>query len=45
MKMVLRVPGILKCLERSLTEFGFGFGQGPRPPGPLKTQEEALVCV
>lgn len=33
------------CLEVALTEFALGLGHGPRPPGPLKTQKEMLVCV
>lgn len=36
---------IEKCLEVALTEFALGLGHGPRPPGPLKTQKEMLVCV
>ncbi len=45
MKLFFPAIAILKWLEVALTEFALGLGQGPRPPGPLKTQEEMLVCV
>lgn len=45
MKPFLRVIAILTFLEVALTEFALGLGHGPRPPGPLKTQEEMVRCV